>query len=274
MKFKLKRKIRFPLWLKVLFISFILYVIGIFILIITQNVILFPTVVLIGNFMVPIAYVAFFYERRFIAKITALTVITGFLYGGLLGVFIASAFEPIFIQRLNLITAFEVGLIEEFAKILGVVWIMKNKKHTSQMSGIIIGAAVGMGFAALESTGYTFASFLESQGNLTDTVLVTLFRGILSPVGHGIWTAILAGELFKDSKSKKFVITRTVFAVYLFVSALHGLRDGLPSFFVRYVLPGVDFFIAEGLVAFIGIIYLIKVWREAKKREASLFMNA
>jgi RsiW-degrading membrane proteinase PrsW (M82 family) len=265
-----KRKIKLPLWLKVFLVVLGLYALGIVLLILTENVVLFPTVVMLGSFMIPITYVAFFYERRFIAKVKLLSIITSFLYGGLLGVFVASLFEPIFIRRLDLLTAFVVGFIEEFAKIFGLYLIMRRKRHTSQLNGIIIGAAVGMGFAAFESTGYAFATFLDSGGSLTDTVFVTLLRGILSPLGHGTWTAILAGVLFKESSPMKFNITKNVGISYAAVAVLHGLWDGLPSVFVNYILPGIDFIIAEVLVALIGVIILFKSWREAKARELAL----
>lgn len=267
----MRRKIRVPFWLRVFFINFFLYALGIFLLLTTGNVVLFPTVVMLGSFMIPVAYVAFFYNRNIVSKVGPLTIIESFLYGGLLGVFVASIFEPIFIQRLDLFTAFLVGFIEEFAKIFGVFWIMRKRSHRRQLNGIIIGAAVGMGFAAFESTGYAFASFLESSGNLTDTVFVTLLRGILSPLGHGTWTAIFAGVLFAESIKDKFKITRRVIETYFTVSILHGLWDGLPSIFVNYVIHGVDFIIAEGLVALAGIIILLRSWREAKKRELKLF---
>jgi len=265
---KRRRKIRLPLWFRVLLITAFLYALGIALLVITQNEILFPTVVMLGSFMFPIAYVAYFYERRFMAKVRRLNIIMAFIYGGILGVFVASIFEPIFVIRLDLLTALVIGFIEEFAKILGLVWVVKPKKHNSQLRGIILGAAVGMGFAAFESTGYSFASFLASNGNLTDTVFVTLLRGILSPLGHGTWTAILAGVLFRESTARKYHITPLVIATYITVSILHGLWDGLPSIFVNFVLPGIDFFIAEGIIGVFGMALLVRSWRVAKAREA------
>src|SRR2546430_5382081 len=47
------------------------------------------------------------------------------------------------------------------------------------IDGLILGAAVGMGFAAFESTGYAFTAFLLSGGSLSSVVGVTLMRGLL-----------------------------------------------------------------------------------------------
>jgi RsiW-degrading membrane proteinase PrsW (M82 family) len=268
----LDRKIKLPLWIRVFFITLALYALGVFILVITQNTVFFSTVVMLGSFMIPVSYVAFFYQRKFVARVNLVTIIISFVYGGLLGVFIASIFEPLFVQRLDPLTALVVGLIEEFAKIFGLYWIMRGRKHNLQMNGIIIGAAVGMGFAAFESTGYAFDAFLGSGGSLTDTVFVTLLRGILSPLGHGTWTAILAGVLFRESTATKFRITWPVVWAYLGMSTLHGLWDGLPAFLVNFVIPGTDIILAEGVVALIGLLILIISWHSAREREAEFLV--
>ena len=58
---------------------------------------------------------------------------------------------------------------------------------------------------------------------------VTLLRGVLSPVGHGTWTAILASVLFRESAAGRFRINGKVMGSYLTVAILHGLWDGLPG---------------------------------------------
>ncbi len=93
--------------------------------------------------------------------------------------------------------------------------IARHKRHDSEMDGLILGAAVGMGFAALESNGYAFTAFLESNGSISTTVGVTLIRGLLSPLGHGTWTAILASVLFRESRNGHFRIDLQVIGAYL-----------------------------------------------------------
>src|SRR5690349_7086781 len=87
-------------WWRVLVIGFLLYIVGIVVLGFTGNLNLFPTVVLLGNFLVPVAYVAFFYERRHLSTLTLPSVALGFFYGGVLGAFAASLLEPLFVSRL------------------------------------------------------------------------------------------------------------------------------------------------------------------------------
>src|SRR5579859_6888562 len=101
-------------WWHILLIGFGLFLIAVFVFALTGNPNLFPTVALIGNFLVPVSYVAFFYERRHLSQVTLVSTARAFFYGGALGVFAASVLEPVFIRSLTLLSAFEVGLIEEF----------------------------------------------------------------------------------------------------------------------------------------------------------------
>ena len=251
------------LWRRTLVTGLLLYVIGLVVLVLSGNPNLFPTVVMLGSFMVPATYVAFFYERRHLSPLSLPTTAQSFFYGGVLGVLAASLLEPSFVGSLDFTTAFTVGLIEELAKILGILVIARRLHHDSELDGLILGAAAGMGFAALESTGYAFTSFLASGGSLSITVGVMLLRGLLSPLGHGTWTAILAGVMFRESKAGHFRINRQVIGTYLTVVILHGLWDGLPIFIGLFVSSGPDVFIGQSLVAAMGLFILWWRWREA-----------
>ena len=131
------------------------------------------------------------------------------------------------------------------------------------MDGLILGAASGMGFAALESSGYAFTALLESHGSISATVEVTLLRGLLSPLGHGTWTAILASVLFRESKKCDFRINWKVIGAYLFVSILHAMWDGLPLI-ISYILgQGLGVLIAWLAIGAIGLFALWLRWKEA-----------
>jgi RsiW-degrading membrane proteinase PrsW (M82 family) len=252
-------------WWKVLLIGFAFYVASIVALVLTGNPNLFPTVVMIGSFLVPVTYVAFFYERRHLSRVTMPTTAMSFVYGGILGVIAASILEPIFIRSMNILNVFLVGAIEEFVKILGVLVVARRRRHDMELDGLILGAAAGMGFAALESTGYAFSAFLRSGGSLSVTVMVTLLRGILSPLGHGTWTAILASVLFRESGTRRFRINWKIIGAYAMVVVLHGLWDGLPSAISALLGPGIDVFIGQAIVGGLGLFILWRRWREGRR---------
>jgi len=253
------------LWWRVLMTTLLAFSMGIMVMVLTENPILFPTVLMLGTFAVPAAYVAFFYGRRHLSKLAPPTIILGFLYGGVLGVFAAALLEPIFIAQLDFFTMFVVGLIEEFAKILGVLMIARHRRHDAELDGLILGAAAGMGFASMESSGYAFVAFLGSGGNLSLMVGVTLLRGVLSPVGHGTWTAILASVLFRESAAGRFRINGKVMGTYLTVAILHGLWDGLPGVVAAVLSPGLDVFIGQAIIGGISLFILWRRWSEGQR---------
>ncbi|GCE19636.1 PrsW family intramembrane metalloprotease [Dictyobacter kobayashii] len=181
------------------------------ILFLTGNVNLYPTVILIGNFLIPIVFVAFLYDHQHISRLTPEVIAKSFCLGGILGVLGAAIFESVLIQPpnpnqgLTIGNAMLVGLIEEGCKILAVIFMARRIPHNSALDGLLLGAAVGMGFAAFESTGYAFTAFLLSKGHMSASVIETIIRGVLAPFGHG------SGPLF-SARYCSGIVFRTVFA--------------------------------------------------------------
>lgn len=260
-----KRKARKDAWLKMLLAGTLMFAATLKVLQYTGNPHLVTTLVFVGNFLVPVSFVAFFYERRGIFSVSMTDTALCFIYGGILGTIAAALIEPFFISELTFGTSFIVGFIEEQAKIIGVVIIARRRRYNSCKDGIILGAAAGMGFAAFESTGYAFAAFLESGGSLSYTVLITLLRGITAPVGHGTWTAIFSGVLLNESVAGRFFANSRVIGAYLTVSVLHGLWNGIP-FVIGYFIPSPNAdLIGLAAVGAAGIIILYRQWRKAEK---------
>ncbi|MHB0877926.1 MAG: PrsW family intramembrane metalloprotease [Anaerolineae bacterium] len=251
-----------------LLIGLAVYVACVALLYLTENPNLFPTVVLVGSLLVPMAYVAYFYERRHLSRISVPLVARAFIYGGLLGVIAASILEPLFLEPLRMVgltvgVILGVGLIEEAAKVLGLFVVAHKRPHHTEITGIVLGAAAGMGFAMLESMGYAFTAFLRSQGSVTDTVTVTLVRGLVSPLGHGTWTAIIGGMLFRESAPGHYRLTRSLVLTYLLVSLLHAAWDGLPGLMAIFLPAGPAILLSEALVGATGLAILWWRWREA-----------
>lgn len=255
-------------WLRILITGFLLFLTAIVTFNLTKNSNLIPTVVITGNFLVPVAFVAFFYERRDRFSVSMASTSISFLYGGILGTAAAALLEPIFISTLSFSTAFSVGIIEELTKLIGVFFIAKNRKYNSEMDGIILGAAAGMGFAAFESTGYAVSAFLQSGGSMSYAVFITLIRGLASPVGHGTWTAIFASILLRESVRGKFYFNSKVASAYLTVVLLHGLWDGVP-FVISFIIPSVHaILIGQLVIGISGMIILNRRWQEARKESS------
>ncbi len=260
-------------WLRVLIAGIGLFIVTTFVMFLTQNPNLYPTVILIGNFLVPVVFVTFLYDHQHLSALSPQTIAMSFCLGGILGVLGASLLEPILIPRplnpnqgLSFTGALMVGLVEEGCKLASVAYLSRRMRHTSQMDGLLMGAAVGMGFAALESTGYAFTAFLASQGQLGASIAETVLRGLLAPFGHGVWTAIVSAVLFRESTRFHFRLDALVILAYLFVSVLHGLWDGLPRILYIIIPPGFPISITTLTLSLVGLITLaILYWQAVHK---------
>src|SRR5205823_22607 len=163
-----------------------------------------PTIVLLGSFLVPVTFVAWAFERRDTGEITAGLVLSTFVTGGVLGVLAASVLEAYLLHPSPWLF-FGVGLIEEAAKLVVLMALTRHLATKSVRDGMILGAAVGFGFAAFESAGYAFTALFTVDGlSLMQVVQTELLRGLLAPVGHGLWTAIVGGVLFSASTRHHF----------------------------------------------------------------------
>jgi hypothetical protein len=120
-----------------------------------------------------------------------------------------------------------VGLIEEAAKLAALGLVAWRLPRYTMRDGIVFGAAVGFGFAALETAGYAFNAMFTMQGlSLESLVQTEILRGVLTPVGHGLWTAIVGGALFAAAASRgRLRLTGAVLGWYVLVALLHGLWD-------------------------------------------------
>src|SRR4029450_7672210 len=118
----------------------------------TSNANLVPTIILLGSFLVPVTFVTYAFGRAD-EVVTAQRIFTAFVYGGGLGVLGASVLEAAFLRQPSRPAYVGVGLIEEAVK-LAALWLLARRlpRYTVR-DGIVLGAAVGFGFAAFESAG-------------------------------------------------------------------------------------------------------------------------
>ncbi|GAA4548024.1 PrsW family intramembrane metalloprotease [Amycolatopsis samaneae] len=214
-------------WLRMFVAGLALWVLTVLVTFVTGNPNLVPTVVLLGSFLVPTTFVAWAFSRGRGGELTAELLFSTFVAGGVLGVLAASLLES-YLLHPSVWLFVGVGLIEEAVKLAVLAVIARHLRHKSAKDGLILGATVGFGFAAFESAGYAFTALFTEHGlSLMDLVQTELLRGLLAPVGHGLWTAILGGVLFSASAHRHFGLTGKLLLSYLGVSLLHALWDSM-----------------------------------------------
>ncbi|HET6707316.1 PrsW family intramembrane metalloprotease [Amycolatopsis sp.] len=214
-------------WLRMFLTGALLWVLAVVVTFVTGNPNLVPTVVLLGSFLVPVTFVAWAFGRRRSGEVTSELLFSTFVAGGVLGVLAASLLESYLLHPSAWLFA-GVGLIEEAVKLVVLAVLTRHLRVKFATDGLVLGATVGFGFAAFESAGYAFTALFTERGlSLLDLVQTELLRGVLAPVGHGLWTAILGGVLFSASDHRHFALTLRLLLSYLGVALLHALWDAM-----------------------------------------------
>lgn len=111
---------------------------------------------------------------------------------------------------------------------LVIAWFLRNSKDTYILNGLLIGAAVGTGFAAFETAGYALRVLLETS-NLGSLYATILWRGILAPGGHIVWAA-LSGAAICMVKGKRdwqwpMLLKGRFLSIFILTVFLHASWD-------------------------------------------------
>ncbi|HHO5866319.1 TPA: PrsW family intramembrane metalloprotease [Staphylococcus aureus] len=193
-----------------------------------------PGLIFIGALTVPLSGLFFFYESNAFKNISIFEVIIMFFIGGvfsLLSTMVLYRFVVFSDQferfgSLTFFDAFLVGLVEETGKALIIVYFVNKLKTNKILNGLLIGAAIGAGFAVFESAGYILNFALGENVPLLDIVFTRAWTAI---GGHLVWSAIVGAAIvivkeqhgfeFKDIFDKRFLI------FFLSAVVLHGIWD-------------------------------------------------
>jgi hypothetical protein len=104
---------------------------------------------------------------------------------------------------------------------------------------MVLGAAVGAGFAAFESAGYALGELVaDSDRHPVLSILETeIFRAVFAPFGHITWTAILGGAIFASAwRTGRLRLDSRVFWTFAGVVALHAVWDAAYGVAIRVSL--------------------------------------
>jgi RsiW-degrading membrane proteinase PrsW (M82 family) len=167
---------------------------------------LIPAVMFVGAFAVPLACMAFFFEMNTPRNVSVHRIITLFLYGAVVSlIFALIGYEMPILGSMGAMTA---GIVEEVAKLLTVVIVIRGVKYKYILNGLLFGATVGAGFAAFETAGYALNKGLLAGHDLSSGVVAMLqvlsVRAFLTPWGHVAWTAIAAAALWRVKGAQPF----------------------------------------------------------------------
>lgn len=172
---------------------------------------------------VPFSLLIFFFEINVFKNISFYTTMKIFLLGGLLSLLVTVLIYMIVgnNQNFGLVGAMSIGLIEETGKLIVGAYFVSKLKLTHVFNGMLVGGAIGAGFAAIENIEYA---------NLTQSAfIVPIERSICSLGTHAVWCAISVAALVLVNGNRELTfnnIANIGFLRFFLCSViLHGLWD-------------------------------------------------
>ncbi|AQR97537.1 PrsW family intramembrane metalloprotease [Clostridium saccharoperbutylacetonicum] len=250
------------------FILFAITFIGLVALLrVFRNVLAYPGIVFIGALIVPFSLLVFFWEVNAPRNINIFDVVKIFFLGGISSLLITMILNSaITLGEVDFYGAILIGVTEELAKFIVVAYFLRGSKRKYILNGLLLGAAVGAGFAVFETAGYVFA-----YGFDVHTMMKIIYtRGALAFGGHIVWAAMSGAALVmvkEDNRLKVKYFFNIKFLKY-FITAiiLHAIWD-MPIY-IESSIPYIQ--VALTLVAWIIILILINA---GLKQISSLSFN-
>jgi RsiW-degrading membrane proteinase PrsW (M82 family) len=256
----------FKPWLQVLIVGVILFIGAEEALRITNNPNFFPTLILLGAFVVPVAFVTYFYEHVKHREISLPLLTSCFIVGGVTGILIAGFIEFRVAQGITIGSLFNVGLIEESAKLIFPLVLYFSSRYRHEADGMIFGMAVGMGFAAFETMGYGLVSYVQSQGNLNVLWQVFLIRGFISPAGHAAWTGFVCAVIWRERERRGHaVINFNIVGAFVLAVILHAIWDIANSVKTQTTSQLIYVILGNVAIAAVSLTLVLFRYREARK---------
>ena len=156
-----------------------------------QNINVLPGLMFVGSFVMPFAVLILFFELNTPRNISIFKVVQLTFIGGVISILISLVLYNAF-PSLELLGDPSAGIIEEVAKLAGLIMVLNaahEDRYPYRLNGLLLGAAVGTGFAAFESAGYALQNLSAVNRTMLDNIHL---RAALAPFAHIAWTAITA----------------------------------------------------------------------------------
>ncbi len=235
----LKRQVKRRYW-RIFLVGLVAYLVSLQALQTTDNPHLVPLVMLLASTLVPVCFVVFCWEAGAFVDMPLSVVGLTFISGAVLGLLLAAILEPTLVLGSGFGAALGIGLCEESAKAVAVAWFLRDRRVRSELDGLVLGAAAGMGFSALETAGYGFDHFLTgfvaAAGPTASPDMlflagvhamtgVLMLRMAFAVFGHGVWTAIICAALWRERGHVSLRQVSGVALAFAIAVVLHALWD-------------------------------------------------
>lgn len=218
----------------VLVVGVLTYLVVLEVMVSTDNVNLFPTLLLVGAVTVPLSVLMLAYASDPPAAGHGATVAFTAIAGGIIGTTTAGLLEYHTLKDLPWLGMLGVGVIEEAAKLIVPLLVLLVARGRTQGMGVVLGIASGAGFAVLETMGYGLTALIETRGDMALVDGTLLLRGLLSPAGHAAWTGLTVWALWRVGRTPPVRhAVRDFVGCFVLAALLHTAWDGLDVLALR-----------------------------------------
>jgi RsiW-degrading membrane proteinase PrsW (M82 family) len=214
-------------WLGILLTGLGLFGAVLTVLLVTGDPIYIPCLLLLGAAVVPTTLSSLIAELEPAQRLSLSRILTGAVLGGVVGAVLAGQLEFETAHTLGSVPPVMIGLIEETAKlVIPVLLFARRRPRPRAADGLVLGVAVGSGFAALETMGYAFVTLLSTGGHVEPVVHILLVRAAGSLGGHAAWTGLACAAMFAIHGARRRWLARLRFlGVFAGVVGLHAAWD-------------------------------------------------
>ena len=144
---------------------------------------------LIVSALTPLTMLLLVWEMNIPRNISLMNVL-GFLFiGGIVSLAITMVLKPLHPSG----HAMWAPVSEEPAKFLIAYFFIKRKDYKFNINGILVGAAVGAGFAVFENITYTVNTFIGSGLSFSQGINTSYVRAVTGLGTHVVYTALVCG---------------------------------------------------------------------------------
>ncbi|AKN31422.1 membrane protein [Clostridium carboxidivorans P7] len=193
-----------------------------------HNINAYPGIIFIGALAVPFSLLVFFWEVNAPRNINIFDVTKIFFIGGVFSLLVTLILDSMFSTgQLDYSGAILTGIIEEIGKLVVVAYFLKGRKEKYILNGLLLGAAVGAGFAVFETAGYGFRSLIV--GNYSAMMSTIYLRGIFAFGSHIVWAAMSGAALAMVKKGNiltmDHIMNAQFFKFFVIAIGLHAIWD-------------------------------------------------
>jgi RsiW-degrading membrane proteinase PrsW (M82 family) len=242
----------------------------------TKSVPAIVVVLVLGAALAPMTFLFFCLDLARKDGVPVKGVVVSGICGATISLLLAVLAEALLLPdgSFRLVCAITIGVCEESAKALAVVWFIRSRRVWSLRQGLALGVAAGAGFAIVETIGYALSMGLwtTASGHASTRALnldamneMLLLRGSLAIFCHVTWTALVVTAIWRARRQPKAQAILDVGVAFGLAVLLHALWDwqliSLPGIVAITLFPGMpllmQLFVAYASRLVLGVVGLL-----------------